>query len=181
MGGFALRYLFGSACGNEMTAVNARARADVDHEVRGGDRLLIVLDHDHGITEIAEAAEGGDQLGIIPLMKSDARLVEDVHYPRECRADLGRKADPLCLASREGTCLAGKREVFKTDAVEKVEARADLFEYLVRDNGVASLKRKLGVKAREIRDRHTTDLIDILAADLDTVLDALRSMGALDE
>ena len=40
---------------DDLAAVLARARADVDDLVGDADRLLVVLDDDHGVAEVAQA------------------------------------------------------------------------------------------------------------------------------
>ena len=45
--------------------------------VGGPNGVLVVLDHDDGVAEIAQSPEGGEQAFVVPLVQSDARLVED--------------------------------------------------------------------------------------------------------
>ena len=56
------------------------ARAHVDHVVGGADRLLVVLDHDHGVAEVAQALEGLEQARVVALVQADRRLVEHVEH-----------------------------------------------------------------------------------------------------
>ena len=53
---------------DDATAGHARAGTEVDHVVRGADGLLVVLDHDHGIADVAHALEGGEQSLVVPLV-----------------------------------------------------------------------------------------------------------------
>ena len=63
---------------DDVPAVLTGARADVDDPVGGGDRVLVVLDDDEGVAQVAQAGERLDQAVVVPLVQPDARLVEDV-------------------------------------------------------------------------------------------------------
>jgi len=69
-------------------AVLAGTRPDIDDIVGGDDGLLVVLDDDDAVPFLAERLEGADELHGIALVQTDARLVEDIHHPRQPRSDL---------------------------------------------------------------------------------------------
>ncbi|MFC4976694.1 hypothetical protein ACFPTY_19860 [Halomonas beimenensis] len=48
-----------------MATVHARARSDVDDIIGGTDRVFIVFDHDHGVTQVAQMGQGCQQSVII--------------------------------------------------------------------------------------------------------------------
>src|SRR5690606_4207359 len=96
---------------DDLPAVLPRTRADVDDPVRGADRVLVVLDDDEGVAEVAQSREGVDEAAVVALVQADARLVEHVEHAHESRADLGREADALRLAARQGRGAALEREV----------------------------------------------------------------------
>src|SRR5579875_3487708 len=50
-----------AALRDDMAAVNARARPQVEHVIRVTDGVLVVLDHDHGIAEVAQALQRLDE------------------------------------------------------------------------------------------------------------------------
>ena len=78
-----------------------RARPDVDHVVGDADRLLVVLDDDHGVAEIAQPHERLDQAPVVALVQPDRRLVEHVEHADEPAADLRREPDALRLTAGE--------------------------------------------------------------------------------
>ena len=84
---------------DDLATVLAGTRADVDDPVGGPDRLLVVLDDEHGVAQVAKSRERRDQLGVVALVEPDRRLVEDVQDAHQGRADLGREPDPLRLAA----------------------------------------------------------------------------------
>ncbi|OQB18772.1 MAG: hypothetical protein BWY13_01398 [Euryarchaeota archaeon ADurb.Bin190] len=63
------------------------------------DGLLIMLDHNEGISEVPELLEGLDKPGVVSLMQADGGLVQYIEHPGEVGADLGGQANPLGLAS----------------------------------------------------------------------------------
>ena len=56
---------------DHLAAVHAGTRADIDNMVSIADRVLIVLDHQDGIAQIAEVNERAQQALVIPLMEAD--------------------------------------------------------------------------------------------------------------
>jgi hypothetical protein len=103
-----------AAC-DDLAAVLAGARADVDDVVGGADRLLVVLDDDHGVAEVAQPLERLDQPRVVALVQADRRLVEDVEHADEPGADLRRQPDALRLAAGQRAGGAVEREVVEAD------------------------------------------------------------------
>ena len=89
--------------------MDARAGADINDMVGLEHRVLVVLDDDYRVAEVAQALQRGEQLVVVALVQTDARLVEDVQHAHQRRADVRRKADALALAARKRRRRAGKR------------------------------------------------------------------------
>ena len=90
------------AGGHHLPAVGSGAGADVDEIVGGPHGVLVVLHHDEGVAQIPQAAEGGQQLVVVPLVQADGGLVQDIQHPHQRGADLGSQADALALAAGQG-------------------------------------------------------------------------------
>ena len=118
-------------------AVHAGARAEVDDVVGGLDRLLVVLDDDDRVAEVAQLEERLDQLAVVALVQADRRLVEHVEHAHQLRADLRRQADALRLAAGERGRVAVERQIADADGVEEAEAVADFLEDLAGDRFLA--------------------------------------------
>ena len=86
---------------DDLAAVLARAGPDVDDVVGDPDRLLVVLDDDHGVAEVAQPHHRVDQPLVVALVQADRRFVEHVEHADEPAADLRREPDALRLAARE--------------------------------------------------------------------------------
>ena len=83
---------------DDVAAVLAGAGADVDHVVGDPDRLLVVLDDEHGVAEVAQADERLDEAAVVALVQADRRLVEHVEHADQAAADLARPGG--CAAPR---------------------------------------------------------------------------------
>ena len=81
-----------------------------------------MLDHQQGVAERGEFSEGFEQPAVVPRVKADARLVEDVHDPGEAGSYLGGEADPLRFATRKRVGAAVESEVVETDESKETEA-----------------------------------------------------------
>ena len=64
---------------HHLAAMDAGFRPQVDEEVRRADDLRIMLHHDHGIADVAEALQDRNEAVGIPRVKADGRLVQDIH------------------------------------------------------------------------------------------------------
>ena len=103
--------VLGRAGGDDAPAVHAGARPHVDDVIGGADRLLVVLDDEDGVAEIAEAPQRLEEARVVALVEADRRLVEDVEDADERRADLRRQANALRLAARQRRRGAIERQV----------------------------------------------------------------------
>ena len=75
--------LFGSSRGNYLTAVYSCTGANINYIIRGKHSLLIVLNDDDRVAYITKLFESAYKLGIVSLMKSDARLIKDIQNSHE--------------------------------------------------------------------------------------------------
>ena len=78
-----------------------RAWSDIHDMVGRVHGILVMLDHDECIAQVAQALQRGQQLVVVALMQADGRLVQDIQHAHERRADLCRQADALALAARQ--------------------------------------------------------------------------------
>src|SRR3546814_16649668 len=85
--------LRGGAFGNDAATVHTCTGTDVDDMIGMADRVLVVLDDDHGVAEIAQPEQRLQQALVVALVQADARLVEHVHHAAQTGADLRRQAD----------------------------------------------------------------------------------------
>ena len=127
------QHLGGGALRDDLAAVDAGARADIDHVIGLQDRVLVVLDHDHRVAEVAQALERAEQPLVVALVQADRGLVQHVEHAGEAGADLRGQPDALALAARERAGAAGQRQVFEADIHQEAQPVADLLEDADRD------------------------------------------------
>ena len=84
---------------DDLAAVLPGARADVDDVVGHLDGVLVVLDHEHGVAEVAQAHQRLDEPLVVALVQADRRLVEHVEHADQAAADLRGQPDALGLAA----------------------------------------------------------------------------------
>jgi len=121
----------------------AGARSHVDDMVGGAHHRLIVLDHEHGVTEIPEPFQCLDQAAAVGRMQADGRLITDVQHAHQARPDLSRQANALSFAARERSGGAIEGQVVESDVHQERQSRANLFEDLVADELIAVIQRRL--------------------------------------
>ena len=66
-----LHDVFGSAVRDQAAAVTSGAGSQIDDIVSSTDRILIVLDHQHGVAKIAQVFERQQQAIVVAMMQSD--------------------------------------------------------------------------------------------------------------
>ena len=156
------------ALGHDLAAVDARAGAEIDDMIGGADRVFVMLNHDHGVAEIAQALERDQQAVVVALVEADGGFIEDIEHAGEAAADLAGEADALAFAARQGAAGAIKIEVIEPDIVEEAEAVVDFLE-----DGLGDLVLLRGEVLMQIAipgdgggDREVGDRGDILTRNL---------------
>ena len=160
---------------DDVTAVLARARADVDHPVGGPDRVLVVLDDDERVAEVAQPQQRVEQLLVVPLVQADRRLVEHVEHADQAGADLGGEPDPLRLAAGQGRARPVERQVVEAHVEQEAEAGVDLLEDEPRDRHVALGQLQVEQVLGQLADRLGAVGGDRLVVDRDRERDRLEA------
>ena len=149
-------HLVGRAGGDHLAAMDAGARPHVDQVVGGADRLLVVLDDDHGVAEVAQPLQRLQQARVVALVQADRRLVEHVEHAGQAGADLRGEPDALALAARQRARVARQRQVFEPDIDQEAEPLVDLLQDARGDLAVLLAQRL--VQRREPRRRLAIDI-----------------------
>ncbi len=113
---------------HDLAAVDAGGRADIDDIVGRHDRVLVMLDDDHRVADVAQMLQRFEQPGIVALVQADRRFVEHVEHAGQARADLRGQPDALAFAARQRAGIARQAQIFEADIVEEAQALADFLE-----------------------------------------------------
>ncbi len=152
---------------DDAAPVLAGAGTDVDHVVADPDGVLVVLDDQHRVAEVAEALERLDQSAVVSLVQADRRLVEHVEHPDQAAADLRGQADALRLATGEGGRRAREVEVIEPDVEQETHPGVDLLHHAIGDHVVALGQGERLERLGRVTDRHERDVGDAVAVDGD--------------
>src|SRR4051794_38698634 len=78
-----------------------------------------MLDHDHGVAEVAQPLQRLHQPRIVALVQADRGLVQHIQYARETGTDLRREPDAMALAAGERAGGAGQGQVIEPTSCRK--------------------------------------------------------------
>ena len=137
----------------------------LDDVIGGADRVLVVLDDDDRVADVAQALERRDHLGVVFRVQADARLVEDVEHPHQAGADLRRQPDALRLAARERAGAAVEVEVVEPDAEQELQPRADLAEHLTARVSAAAGRLDRAEVGLQLVEIELPDIVNAAPAD----------------
>ncbi len=118
---------------NDVAAVLARPGPDVHHPVGGADGVLVVLDHDQRVAEVAEPDQRLEQPAVVALVQPDRRLVEHVEHADQAGADLRGQPDPLCLPAGQRRRCPVQRQVVKPHIQQEAQPGGHLSQDGARD------------------------------------------------
>src|SRR5581483_9491725 len=89
--------------------------------IGGKHRLLVVLDDDDGVAEIAQGTQRIEEPAVVALMQPDRRLIENVEAARKPSADLACQPDTLRLAARQRVGASIEGQIIESHIDEKSE------------------------------------------------------------
>ena len=118
-----LRQPGGRAAVENLAAVLAGGRADVDDPVGVPDDVELVLDDEERIAGRLQPVERAQQRLGVGRMQAGRRLVEHVDDAEQVRAHLRRQPQPLQLAGRQRRRAALEREVAEAEIEQHGEPR----------------------------------------------------------
>ncbi len=148
--------------------MHARGRPHVDDIVGGEDGLLVVLDHQHGVAEVAQALEAGQEAGVVALVQADGWFVQHIEHPGQARADLAGQADALAFAARQRAGAARQGQVVEAHVHQEAQAVVDLLQDALGDLHllVAQTVLQPDEPVARVLDRQQGGLADRGAGDL---------------
>ena len=129
--------LRGRALEDDLSAVLAGARPQVHDVVGLADGLFVVLDDDHGVAQISQATQRGQQRAVVALMQTNRRLVKHVQDTGEIRTNLCCQTDALRFPARQRVRAAADAEIADADVVQEPQAVVNLLQDASGDDRLA--------------------------------------------
>src|SRR5215468_2083830 len=136
-----------------MSALCSRTGAEVENVIGAADRFLVVLDNDHGIPEIPQFLKSRQEPGVIFVMKSDRRLIEDVQDTPQFRPDLRCEPDALALSTGERVGRSVQAQVVQADSIQEFEPVANLPDDPTRNHLFTSAELEFAKELQGAGDR----------------------------
>jgi hypothetical protein len=119
-----------------------------------------MLDDQHGITGVGQAAQAGEQPCVVARMEPNGGLVEHVENPGQPRADLGRQTDALTLASRETRRRPVQAQVTHAHVGHELETLDDLAKNQLGDLLFATGQPQVAQPSQRLVDGKRGDRVD---------------------
>jgi hypothetical protein len=117
--GLAAHDLLGCALGHDFASQMAGAGAEVHEPVRRRHGFAIVLDHDQGVADVPQVAQGVQQFNVVALVQPDGGFIQNVEDAGEFGTHLGGQTDALGFSAGEGGALAAEGQVIQPTLTRK--------------------------------------------------------------
>ena len=119
--------LCGSAAGYDFPTVTPRARTEIDDVIGAPDRVFVMLDHQHGVAQIAQRFQRVQQTVVVAMVQADRRLIEHIQHTTQLRSDLRSQPNALPFAAAQRRRRTIERDVAQPDRVEEAQSLGNLF------------------------------------------------------
>ena len=125
------------AGGDHAPAMLTRARPHVNDPIRCSHRVVVMLDHQHRVAEVAHTLERVNEALLVALMQPNRRLIQHIQHAHQLRADLRRQTNALAFAAAQGHGGTRQIQIIEADIHQKRQPRPHLFHNLRRNFAVA--------------------------------------------
>src|SRR6202041_2668775 len=95
--------------------------AEIEDVVGMANGLLVMLDDQDRVAQVAQRFERDDQPHIVTLMQADRRLIEHIENPAQARTNLCCQANALAFPAGKRRRIAIQRKVAEADSIEELE------------------------------------------------------------
>ena len=140
------------------------SRTDIDNVVCRKHRIFIMLYHEQRISHIFQVFQSRNEFIIIPLVQSDARLVQYIADPDQTGAYLRRQTNPLRFSAGKASRCSGQRKIIQSHLDQKTDPRPNLFQNSFSYQLLLSGQIHISDKSMQVFDRHGCNLINIFIA-----------------
>ena len=102
-----------------------------------------MLNHNQGVTQVAQTLQGANKALIIALMQTDRGLIKHIQHPHQARTNLGGQANTLGFTTRERGRAARKRQIIQTHINQETQAGVNLSQHCRSNLGGSTLQLEL--------------------------------------
>ena len=126
-----------------------------------------MLYHNDGVTRVAEFLQGVDEAEVVPLMKTDARLIEDIEHIHELRTYLGSQSDALAFSTRQRYGCAVERKIIQAYIEQEAESALEFLQDFSSNFLLLAFEVRLHILQPVIKlvDVHARQFVDVLVVD----------------
>ena len=108
--------------------MHACTGADIDEVIGLQHHLFIVFDDNDRVACIPQRLQALDEALVVPLVQTDAWLIQDVQHFGQPASDLRSQPNALGLATRQGAGRSVKGQVVEADVDQEPQTCIDFFE-----------------------------------------------------
>ncbi len=128
-------------------------RPDIHDPITGANGVLVVLDDEHGVAQVAQPVQRVNQSMIIALVQTDRRLVQHIQRAHEPRANLAGQTNALGLTTGQSASRTREGQIVETDIEQKPKACVHLFGDALGNHLLALAQFKACQKLRRLGNR----------------------------
>ena len=99
--------------------MQASTGTHIDNPVGHPNRILVMFHNNQRIANIPQTLQGLNEFMVVPLVQTDGRFIQHIENSHQVGSNLGRKADTLCLTTREASGTSGKRQISQAHFFKK--------------------------------------------------------------
>jgi hypothetical protein len=127
--------------------------------------VLVVLDHDERVADVAQALQRRDHLHVVLRMQADTGLVEHVEHTHQPGSDLRGQSDALGLAAGQRAGAAVEIQIVEPDPEKQRQPGPDFLEDVASGVGAAPRRLDGAEKGVELIEVHLADVVERAAGD----------------
>ena len=113
--GIGQQQVFIASLKQDSAAIFARQRSHIDHFIRDGDHIFIVLHHQHRIAFIPQAAKQFGHAVHIPGMHTCTGLIKDIGHTRKGTAHVAHQFQTLSLTAGQSGGFPAHAQIRQAD------------------------------------------------------------------
>ena len=152
--------------GDDFAAQFAGSRSEVEQLIGAADNIMVVLNDEQRVAEVAQLVQGADQACVVARVEADGRFVEDVEHTAQTAANLAGEADALRFATGECRRSAADGEILQPDFDQKGEAIGNFADQFAGNLFLLSRQFPFTNDRQQITQRRPAVLVDRAALEL---------------